>query len=105
MEKTFNILITHFDVIPSKDGLTNVIKKAHWKVDCLYEGKYYYKTGSYTLPPASDTDFTAFENLTKDQVIGWLSGPINFNIVKNELSEEIDESLYPTVNLQLPFEN
>jgi len=105
MEKTFNILITHFDVIPSKDGLTNVIKKAHWKVDCLHEDKYYYKIGSYTLPAASDTDFTAFENLTKDQVVGWLSGSVNFDIVKSELSEEIDEALYPTVNLALPFEN
>ena len=105
MEKTFNILITHFDVIPSKDGLTNVIKKAHWKVDCLHEGKYYQKAGSYTLPAASETDFTAFENLSKDQVISWLSVSINFDIVKNLLSEEIDEALFPTISLPLPFKN
>jgi len=105
MEKTFNILITHMDIYPSKDGLTNAVKKVYWKVDCLHEGKYYYKTGGHVLPAASDTDFTAFENLTKDQVLSWLTGSVDFDAVKSELSEEIDEALHPTINLALPFEN
>jgi len=97
----FNTLITHFDIYPSKDALTNVIKKVYWKVECINNGKYYFETGEYLLPSASDTDFTAYDNLTKEQVLAWLD--VDFEQVKADLEQKIDAVNNPTINLQLPW--
>lgn len=97
----FNTLITHFDIYPSKDGLTNVVKKVYWKVDCVNNGKYYFETGDYLLPTASGKDFTAYDNLTKEQVLAWLD--VDFEQVKAELEQKIDAINNPTISLQLPW--
>ena len=97
----YNTLITHFDVYPSKDTLNNVIKKVYWKVECINNGKYYFETGEYLLPSASDTDFTAYDNLTKEQVLAWLD--VDFEKVKMQLEQKIDAVNNPTINLQLPW--
>jgi hypothetical protein len=98
----FRTIITHFDIYPSKDKLTNVIKKVYWKVECIDNGKYYFETGEYLLPIASDKDFTAYDNLTKEQVLSWLT-EVDFEKVKLELEQKIDAENNPTINLQLPW--
>jgi hypothetical protein len=105
MEYTFNTLITHLDIIPSLDGLENIVKRVHWKVDCVNDGKYYYEEGNYTLPSASDTDFTAYGNLTKEQVLSWLAGNVDFDAIKATLTTKIDNEAHPTINIAVPFEN
>jgi hypothetical protein len=100
----YNTLITHFDIYPSKDSLSNVIKKVYWKVECINNGKYYFELGEYLLPIASGKDFTAYDNLTKDKVLSWLT-EVDFEQVKFKLEQKIDAEENPTISLQLPWAN
>ena len=100
----YNTLITHFDVYPSKDTLNNVIKKVYWKVECINNGKYYFETGEYLLPTTSGNDFTAYDNLTKEQVLSWLTD-VDFEQVKLKLEQKIDAENNPTISLELPWAN
>ena len=69
---TYKWVVSQMDTAPSEDGLTDVVKTVHWR----YEGK----DGEYTAEvygamgcaTPSETDFTAYEDLTYEQVCEWL---------------------------------
>jgi hypothetical protein len=63
--------ISQLDVKPAEGDLTDVVITAHW--DCVasedgYSGRVY---GSCSFPAPED-DFTPFEELTLEQVLGWM---------------------------------
>jgi len=99
-------LISQMDTAPSEDGLTNVVKTVHWR----YEGK----DGEYTAEvygamgceTPSETDFTAYEDLTYEQVCEWLEAGLNVEAMNENLATQIENLKNPPiVNLPLPFQN
>lgn len=106
MEINFTTIVTLLDIYPSEDGLSNVVKRVHWKVFAFDNNKKYYeKTGIYNCSAPSGNDYTAYNNLTSDIVLGWVSSEVDFAKIKNDLQFEINLANNPTINIDLPFSN
>ena len=94
------------DTAPSEDGLTDVVKTVHWR----YEGKdgeYAAEVyGAMACATPSETDFTAYEDLTYEQVCEWLVAGNNVEAMDLNLATQIENLKNPPiVNLPLPFSN
>ena len=106
MEINFTTIVTLLDIFPSEDGLKNVVKRVHWKVFAFDNNeKYYETTGTYECASPSISDFTAYDNLTSDVVLGWVATEVDFNLVKTELANKINLANNPTINIDLPWSN
>jgi hypothetical protein len=97
-------LISQMDTAPSEDGLTDVVKTVHWR----YEGKDgEYNTevyGAMGCATPSETDFTAYEDLTYEQVCTWLEAGLNTEAMDLNLATQIENLKNPPIiNLQLPW--
>jgi hypothetical protein len=99
-------IIRQLDTAPSEDGLTDVVKTVHWR----YEGKDGEYTaevyGAMACATPSETDFTAYEDLTYEQVCEWLEAGLNVEAMDLNLATQIENLKNPPiVNLPLPFSN
>jgi len=104
-----------------KEGtLDNVVTIVHWRLIALKDEKTAETYSLTTMPEPTGTDFTPYDELTKDQVVDWLvtilsvvPEPINGVEQQSELTK-IEERLNADIELQLhpvnellppPFEN
>jgi hypothetical protein len=97
-------VISAMDTAPSEDEMTDVVKTVHWRYqaqDAEYFADVY---GSMTCATPSETDFTAYPNLTEDQVISWLEVGNDVEALKIYLDAQIETKKNPPiVNLPLPW--
>lgn len=104
MAKQYQLVISQLDTAPSEDELTNVVKIIHWQykaIDANYLAQAY---GIMRCATPSETDFTAYPDLTKEQVISWLESGIDVDALKENLDKQIEEQKNPPiVNLPLPW--
>lgn len=100
----YNWLISQLDTAPSEDGLIDVVKIVHWTyqaVDAEYSASIY---GSLACDTPSETDFTAYPDLTEAIVIGWLEAGIDKDALRQNLNAQIENQKNPPiVNLPLPW--
>jgi hypothetical protein len=98
-------IISQLDTAPSLDTLIDVVKVVHYR----YEGK----DGEYTAEvygamgcaTPSETDFTAYEDLTYEQVCTWLEAGLNVEAMELNLDTQIENLKNPPIiNLPLPWE-
>ncbi len=99
-------IISQLDAAPSLDTLTDVVKVVHYR----YEGKDGEYTaevyGAMACATPSETDFTAYEDLTYEQVCEWLVAGLNVEAMDLNLATQIENLKNPPiVNLPLPFSN
>jgi hypothetical protein len=99
-------IISQLDTAPSLDTLTDVVKTVHWR----YEGKDGEYTaevyGAMACATPSETDFTAYEDLTYEQVCTWLGGGLNTEAMNENLATQIENLKNPPiVNLPIPWNN
>lgn len=92
------------DTAPSQDGLTDVVKTVHWRLAGT-DGDIYADTyGAMACATPSETDFTAYPDLTEDQVISWLEAGLDVEAEKEKVAAKIQEIKNPEiVNLPLPW--
>jgi hypothetical protein len=104
MAKEYKWVISAMDTAPSDDGLTDVVKTVHWRYqakDAEYFADVY---GSMGCATPSKTDFTAYPDLTEDQVISWLETGNDMEALKANLDAQIENQKNPPiVNLPLPW--
>jgi beta-glucanase (GH16 family) len=97
-------VISQLDTAPSEDALTDVVKTIHWRyqaTDADYSADIY---GSMACATPSDTNFTAYDDLTQDDVISWLEAGLDVDAFKENLDKQIeDQKNPPIVNLPLPW--
>lgn len=101
-------LITDLDTSPSEDGLTDVVKTVHWRYkasEMVSEKSYWGEcSGAMDCATPSETDFTAYPDLTEDQVISWLEAGLDVEALKAILDAQIENQKNPPiVNLPLPW--
>jgi hypothetical protein len=105
MATIYKWVISQLDTAPSEDGLTDVVKVVHWRYqaeDGDYNAEVYGAMGCAT---PSDTDFTAYADLTFDQVCEWLVAGNNVDAMELNLDTQIDNLKNPPIiNLPLPWE-
>jgi hypothetical protein len=98
--------ISSMETAPSEDGLTDVVKTIHWRykgVDGDYQAEVY---SSFACASPSSTDFTAYEDLTEADVIGWLEAGIDVDAMNTNIDSQIENLKNPPiVSLPLPWEN
>ena len=99
-------VVSQLDTAPSEDGLTDVVKTVHYRYqgqDAEYFAEVY---GTMACATPSDTDFTAYEDLTYEQVCAWLEAGLDVEAMDTNLAAQIENQKNPPiVNLPLPFSN
>ena len=105
---TYNWSILQLDTIPQEGDLQDVVKTVH----CRYNGTkvvndktYFAETFlSYPCQQPSDTDFTAYPDLTEAQVISWLEDGADVTSLKENVDAQLENLINPPiVNLGLPW--
>jgi hypothetical protein len=110
MAITYNWVINQLDTAPSEDGLTDVVKIVHYtRTAEQFVGGEPINVSSYGTmgcETPSETDFTAYPDLTYEQVCGWLDAGLQVPEIDLGLDAQIENIINPPiVNLPLPFSN
>jgi hypothetical protein len=109
MATTFAWVINQMDTKPTEDGLTDVVSCVHWtRTAEQFVGGEPILVSSYgtmNCETPSSTDFTAYPDLTYDQVCSWLDSGLNVEAIDLGLQSQIDNIINPPiVVLPLPWE-
>ena len=108
MEIVYNWEITSMEVVLNQDGLSNVVSNIDWRLIATVADKPYralHWAKQYVSAPEADT-FTNYEELTKEQVVGWLESVLDVPQLKENLEEQINLQANPvTALLPPPFAN
>jgi hypothetical protein len=106
MATTYKWVISSMDTAPQENQNLDVVKVVHWRYqaeDGTYTAEVYGAMGCAT---PSDTDFTAYADLTYDQVCEWLVGGNDVEALDSNLVSQIENQKNPPiVNLPLPWNN
>ena len=106
MATTYNWVINQLDTAPSEDGLTDVVKVVNW-TRTAQDGEINVSCyGTMGCQTPSETDFTAYPDLTYEQVCGWLDAGLNVEAIDLGLDKQIEDIINPPIIvLPLPFTN
>jgi hypothetical protein len=106
---TYNWNFNPLECYPTESGQTDVVFNVHWQL--------YATTGSYgassigvqRVGPLGTGSFTPFEELTKEQVQGWVvdsMGTGSVDAMYTSLATQIENQINPpTVTLSAPWLN
>lgn len=103
---TYTWIINQLDTKPKEDGLTDVVICVHWTRYAQDKDITVSSYGTMACQTPSSTDFTAYPDLTYDQVCGWLDAGLDVEAIDLGLDQQIENIINPpVVVLPLPFEN
>jgi len=96
--------VYQLDTVPQEGNLMDVVIVVHWGRTAV-EGEYTaYSYGTMACQTPSETDFTAYPDLTFDQVCGWLENGLDYEAIDAGLQQNIDNQINPPVIvLPLPW--
>ena len=106
---TISVLNSRIEETIEGQELHDVVNVIHWRYkgtrivdDIPYEMETYGSLGVEADP----NDFILYENLTEDDVIGWLEDGLDITEMQENLNKEIDLLINPVEEtLPLPWEN
>ncbi len=104
-----NWTINNLQSYVNYQGYSDVVYKVYWKltaVETINEKTYSASTVDITDLTLGDIqNFTPFEQLTKEQVVGWLVNSTNYSAITASLADNINQQANPTiVNLPPPWQ-
>jgi hypothetical protein len=102
---TFTWSVSQLDCYPQLDSHNDVVFVVHWQLtgtDGTYNGSVYSTCG---VTYKSNTPYTPYANLTKDQVLGWIwAGGVDKDSAEAAVQTQIDNQINPpVVSPQLPW--
>lgn len=104
MATTYTWVVNQMDTAPQLDGLPDVVVTVHWSrfaTDGVFTVNSY---GTMACQTPSETDFTAYPDLTFDQVCGWLDAGLNVEAIDTGLDNQIENLINPPIIvLPLPW--
>jgi hypothetical protein len=97
-------IISAMDCKVQEDNLENVVTTVHWRLKGSQEsnGKLYTaeRYGATTMGQPSPESFTPFDQLTEEQVVGWLEATLDVEQMTAQLQADINLQITPvTVTL------
>ena len=106
---TISVLNSRIDETIEGQELHDVVNVIHWRYkgtrivdDIPYEKETYGSLGVEADP----NDFILYENLTEDDVIGWLEDGLDITEMQENLNKGIDLLINPVEEtIPLPWEN
>ena len=94
---TINWIIERLLVKPTEGSLTDVVITADWRcngTDETYSGTCY---GSASFAPPTE-NFTPYEDLTQDQVLGWCyANGVDQAAIEANVTQQINDQINPPV--------
>ena len=102
-------VISQMECKPAEEGLTDVVVTIHWRRNAAttVQGKDYFADiyGSYSCPMPSGEDFTPYEDLTEEQVEGWLDAGLDVDAIDAGLVGQLENQINPPIiTLPLPWD-
>lgn len=101
MTTTYSWVISQMQTIPSIDGLTDVVSIVHWRRQAIaIDGDKTYNAdvyGAMSCQTPSETDFTAYSDLTFEQVCGWLEAGNDIEALDANLDGQIVNLINPPI--------
>ena len=104
MTITYNWTINPLECYPTSSAHTDVVFVAHWQFHAseVVDGKTYSSTviGTQSLPSPTGSAFTPFEELTLEQVRGWVEGAMGeerVEAMKASTAQQIANQINPPV--------
>ena len=96
--------VYQLDTAPSLDGLVDVVITVHYG-RTVVDGEYTaYSYGTMGCQTPSETDFTAYPDLTFEQICSWLDAGLDVASIDAVLQQNIDNQINPpVVKLALPW--
>ena len=89
---------------PQEGNLMDVVIVVHWGRTAVQDQYTAYSYGTMACQTPSETDFTAYPDLTFDQVCGWLDAGLDVPAIDAGLQQNIDNQINPPVIvLPLPW--
>ena len=80
MAINYSWVISQLDTAPQEGNLNDVVKTVHWRYKAV-DGDYQAETySSFACGEPSPNDFTAYPDLTEQDVIGWLESGLDVEI-------------------------
>ena len=80
---------------------TGLVVRATWRADAV-DGDYSAITGGSVLFEREET-FIPYEELTQEQVIGWVKDKLDINDIEANLQSQIDSQKIPPIASGLPW--
>lgn len=98
MANTYKWTINALDAkVAVEDGNENVVYTVHWGYSATDETGEYSVSSIGTHGVEYDADnFTAYADLTEEQVIGWLEAGLDVESMKASLDAQIEKLITPT---------
>jgi hypothetical protein len=109
MEIVYNWVISAMDEYPkTSDDLVDVVFMVHYRRNATTEvdGKSYFADtySVVSVPAPSPENFTPYEDLTFEQVCGWLEEILNVEAMDASLVTRLENQINPpVVSLPLPW--
>jgi hypothetical protein len=109
MEIVYSWAIEQMQEVPQQGPLTDVVINISWRryaTTVVSEKEYIAGTfGFFVCSQPSGEDFTPYEDLTRDQVIGWLEAGLDVEAIDRNLIAQLNDQINPpVVILPLPWE-
>lgn len=109
MEIVYQWVISQMEEKPQEGSLTDVVAIVHWRRNAttIVDGKEYFAStfGAYSCPAPSPEDFTPYDEITEDQVYGWLDAGLDVASINLNLTAQLDQQINPPlIDLPLPWE-
>lgn len=107
MSNTYTWVISSLNCLPTEDGNNDVVINADWQLyatDGTFTSNIF---GQELFSLEKSVAFTAYNDLTEQQIIGWIQqkmGADKVNALQETLDKKIDEQANPkVVSLPLPW--
>lgn len=101
METVKSWVVSQMDTKPQEGGLNDVVSVIHWRRNATAvegENTYYADTyGALACETPSETDFTAYSDLTFEQVCAWLEAGLDVEALDANLDAQIQNSINPPI--------
>ena len=105
MANTYSWVIDSMEVIPSIDGLTNVVNTVNWSYNGISPTSTHGKiSGNSVMPLPLSENFTPYSELTQDIVISWLESTLDIPNLQTRVDAQINLiENPPTITIPLPW--
>ena len=97
MSNTYTEIIERMDCYPTFETKSDVVCTVYWRMNAT-DGQYSATAyGSVGVTWSESDPFTPYEDLTQEQVWGWVSEKVNMDDMKANLDKQIEAQVNPPI--------
>jgi len=98
-------VINALNCVPKEGQMVDVVSVIHWIREAEINNIIVSVYGTMNCSQPSETDFTAYPDLTYEQICSWLQQGLNVSELDANLDSKIENIINPKIiTLPLPFQ-